>query len=160
MVCRKPKRPEWRFFVLLCPEMWRPKGVTFFLGLLRIIKDYYKHKSTLRAVYLAYRFWLTVEDDTDIAQKDRGFYTQLLRCGHRVWYRVWSHLRNNNEGCDWRWHWRKLFRGQNVALCDFRNVPNMEYWGSSHPFPFYGELGQRVAYGLQIKYWDSLGYNH
>ena len=32
-------------------------------------------------MYLAYRFWLTVEDDTDIAQKDRGFYTQLLRCG-------------------------------------------------------------------------------
>ena len=77
-------------------------------------------------MYLAYRFWLTVEDDTDIAQNDRGFYTQLLRCGHRVWYRVWSHLRNN-EGCDWRWHWRKLFRGQNVALSGFRNVPNEDH---------------------------------
>ena len=31
MVCRKPKRPEWRFFVLLCPEMWRPKGRHKFL---------------------------------------------------------------------------------------------------------------------------------
>ena len=37
-----------------------------------------------------------MKDDTDIAQNDRGFYTQLLRCGHRVW----SHLRNNNEGKD------------------------------------------------------------
>ena len=31
MVCWKPKRPERRFFVILGPEMWRPKGRHKFL---------------------------------------------------------------------------------------------------------------------------------
>ena len=32
MVCRKPKRPERRFFVILGPEMWCPKGRHKFLS--------------------------------------------------------------------------------------------------------------------------------